>query len=1195
MRAACYRFFFFCLLALTFNLSVAQKARLIIPSGHTNPVVSIALDYKEKLVATADQSNTIKLWDAETRKELYSFQGHTEGVNEVAFSPVTHLLASASNDKSVALWNIQRVSKQSALIGHTDAVTRIKFSADGSQLVSASYDGNIKIWSVTDASLLREMKVGNPIHSLALSPGDEYVVCGTRAGELVLLNFMTGQKMKSLSLGVTINDIQFSEDGKSMVVANNIGKIMIVSAATLTVNKTIQAFAYRSYKTAFTTQAGVFIAVGRDPKKNLAFYTIEGEEINLNNNLDETGMSGFETGINTVLFNKAKTKLYLPNYATCVREVATADNKVAGLFCGKAKQITSCSIDASGRFLAVASNRAEVLILDLTGATDARIINGHKEAVRSIAFHPTQKKFITSSDDATLKIWDTDSWTPAASFATEASYAGTRIYFDALTQGFYKKSGEAGIDFYAQDKSKGDRINLKNILDFRVSPDGKTIVAKSPNTLSFYESPKFNKPIKLTVDRVLGYEFTFDNRLAVVDGEKIYFFDAGSRKELSSFPLTVGKGSNNIKIIPQKNWAITWNTSAGKFGASQDHAMRVWNLADGKLISSYEGHTGAITSVEVFKDKFVFSSSTDGTIRIWSMEDQTGSPYKASVIPLDETNWVVTTNIGLFDATGNAMHTMHYMQGAELIDIDQLKQTYYEPSLLPKLLGYNNEPIRLAKELSELVLYPEINLLHPSLNNGKLGIELADQGGGYGQVVIMINDKEIVQDLTELMPVDKLQPEISMSYSLAGHPNLKEGDLNKVSVKAYNKLGDLVSKPKNLYLLPDNTNTKQKPKLHALLAGVSDYQGTELDLKFAAKDASDMADALRISAEQFMGKENIDILLLTTDNKNPLLKPTKPNIKRVLESFAKNATANDILFVYLSGHGMNYGGSEGDFFYLTGDAQNGMLSDEQVRNSVAISSAEFTQMIKKIPAVKQVMIIDACHSGQLANNLSKTQTSMSSAQVRAMETMKDKTGLYVLAGSASDAVSYEASSYGQGILTYSLLFGIKGPALRENEFVDIVKLFQFALEKVPQLASGIGGIQKPEIRIPSEATSFDIGKMTESEKNKIVLTQPKPVFIRSEFQEETQLYDASDLSTEIDSELKIRAAGGAGNVDFIDTRKFSDGFTLRGRYTQKENELTAKVRLFKGDKPYAEFEASSITVADLAKKIVETALAKATE
>ena len=164
----------------------AQKPRLIIPSGHTNPVVSITLDRHEKIMATAEQTTSIKLWDVETRKELYSFNGHLEAVNDVAFSPTENLLASASDDKSIIIWNLQRAAKQSSFTGHTDAVTRVKFSLDGTQVISASFDGTIKLWNVADATLLRDIAIGNPIHSLALSPQDEYFSCGTRSGDLVL-------------------------------------------------------------------------------------------------------------------------------------------------------------------------------------------------------------------------------------------------------------------------------------------------------------------------------------------------------------------------------------------------------------------------------------------------------------------------------------------------------------------------------------------------------------------------------------------------------------------------------------------------------------------------------------------------------------------------------------------------------------------------------------------------------------------------------------------------------------------------------------------------------------------------------------------------------------------------------------------------------------------------------------------------
>ena len=72
----------------------------------------------------------------------------------------------------------------------------------------------------------------------------------------------------------------------------------------------------------------------------------------------------------------------------------------------------------------------------------------------------------------------------------------------------------------------------------------------------------------------------------------------------------------------------------------------------------------------------------------------------------------------------------------------------------------------------------------------------------------------------------------------------------------------------------------------------------------------------------------------------------------------------------------------------------------------------------------------------------KRQQSLSSDQQRVMEEVKDRIGFHILMGAAADKVSYEASQYNQGLLTYALREGMKGAALREDNFVDVSKLFQ---------------------------------------------------------------------------------------------------------------------------------------------------------
>ena len=117
------------------------------------------------------------------------------------------------------------------------------------------------------------------------------------------------------------------------------------------------------------------------------------------------------------------------------------------------------------------------------------------------------------------------------------------------------------------------------------------------------------------------------------------------------------------------------------------------------------------------------------------------------------------------------------------------------------------------------------------------------------------------------------------------------------------------------------------------------------------------------------------------------------------------------------------------------------------------------------------------------------------SQVRALERVKDRTGMHVLAGCAADAVSYEASRYGQGVLTYSLLLGMRGAKLREGEYVDVVELFGFAADKVPELARDIGGVQRPLIASP-RGSSFDIGRLTAADREKVPLQMIKPVVLR---------------------------------------------------------------------------------------------------
>src|SRR5690606_21722297 len=100
---------------------------------------------------------------------------------------------------------------------------------------------------------------------------------------------------------------------------------------------------------------------------------------------------------------------------------------------------------------------------------------------------------------------------------------------------------------------------------------------------------------------------------------------------------------------------------------------------------------------------------------------------------------------GLFDASPGAMELMYFTLGLETIELEQLKERYYEPGLMQKLLGFSDEPIRSVEGFDTIALYPIVSLKLDTQTH-QLQIELTPRNGGLGKVSVFVNGKEIIED-----------------------------------------------------------------------------------------------------------------------------------------------------------------------------------------------------------------------------------------------------------------------------------------------------------------------------------------------------------------------------------------------------------------------------------------------------------------
>jgi hypothetical protein len=364
-----------------------------------------------------------------------------------------------------------------------------------------------------------------------------------------------------------------------------------------------------------------------------------------------------------------------------------------------------------------------------------------------------------------------------------------------------------------------------------------------------------------------------------------------------------------------------------------------------------------------------------------------------------------------------------------------------------------------------------------------------------------------------------------------------------------------------------------------------------LNLRYASKDAADFASAVNFSAQKLLntdGKQHVYTYLMNTDG-GTSRRPAKAAIEKLIDSIAQKATSDDIVVLFFAAHGVLQTGQK-KFYLLTADASRFDL--EGVEKEVAISTDELREWLRKIKASKQILILDACHSGQVVQNLQELigKRGIPSDQQRALESLKDKTGTFILAASASVQSAYETALYGQGLLTYCLLSGIKlGGGLRDNKFIDVTRWFNYAADQVKLMAKEIGGRQDPQL---IGNASFEVGLVDKDVVDSIQLSLKKKIFRRSKFiQDQDLLNDDLELGDLTDRELNnLSEKVKESPLIFVADNTLLDDYTIRGKYSIAGNQITLSASVFKGQKERIyQFELTGSTEMKelLARKIVD--------
>ena len=128
-------------------------------------VNAIAYSRVANRLAVAAAEN-IRIYDANTYKELMVLAGHTDSVLSIAFSPNGKRLASGGSDKTMRLWDTETGKLLSTREEHTGPINAVAFSANGEKFWSGgNTDPAIRSWFSAD---------GGPASKSAFMPTDAF-------------------------------------------------------------------------------------------------------------------------------------------------------------------------------------------------------------------------------------------------------------------------------------------------------------------------------------------------------------------------------------------------------------------------------------------------------------------------------------------------------------------------------------------------------------------------------------------------------------------------------------------------------------------------------------------------------------------------------------------------------------------------------------------------------------------------------------------------------------------------------------------------------------------------------------------------------------------------------------------------------------------------------------------------------------
>ncbi len=747
---------------------------------------------------------------------------------------------------------------------------------------------------------------------------------------------------------------------------------------------------------------------------------------------------------------------------------------------GKSASISIAAMKPDGNEIATYSEDGYLNVWDTRIGQIVQQKKIHNDNVSVLSYSDNNKYFISSSPyETAAKIWDA------------STYALLKILFhpDRVTTACispdnrYLATGCADNQIRIWEIDSAKQVLVINgggsLLSVDFSPDQKFIMttAMFENSRKIWNTQSGDLVCIIENSVMFTKNVQFDpvrsNRVLIDDKFRFVIWDINTCQEITSF-------ENNI-YETQAYWKFSED---GKyfFNYSSKDSINLSDALTGRFIKKAYfpfGRNGIYFNKAGTK---IFNYSNAG-LQVFDTADFS---QKYMLVSTDSAGYIVRLPSGYYQCNPAAAKLLHYVtKDLKIITFEQLDVKYNRPDKVLEAIGNTDTALIKSYRKAWEKRIKKLGIDTTSFRDG-YSVPEADftnrdaieyeQKSGTLKLLIKGNDSTYKLDRFNVWVNEtpifgqrgiNIRKRNRNDFDTTITIKLSQGE-NRIETSITNVNGT------ESYRMPLTVNyspaVKQKESVRFIGIGIDQFAESQYNLQYSAKDIRDLSKKLK-------EKYKDDIIIDTLFNENV----TTSNVKALKQKLLQT-TENDKVIVAYSGHGML--SKEYDYYLSTYSVnfekpeQNGLPYDE------------LENLLDSIPARKKLMLIDACHSGEVDKDDLVTLSTSSDSLIKGLKPVAYKkegnfglknsfelmqslfvnvgksTGATIISAAAGTQFALERNDLKNGVFTYSIL-----EAMNKYPTMKISELKKTVGERVEQLTKGL---QKPTSRNETIAVDWNL-------------------------------------------------------------------------------------------------------------------------